>query len=206
MWRKQRSPKALKEENYVSSCKGLMCLWKTSPLGKQNHVGSKGANRAAAWSRDRNCLLRKSLFTLQTYQQLWLRSLLAALCAHHTGRDAHLGSYSHKQPPGFIQRALLKHISEAPPDDPDVPVERGGGVTRPGTVRNRWWSRWLQQEGSVGSFTSGLRLEESYQPHSPCFQHCPPPPSQTPREQNRRLDSPAPGFLHTFCSPLEAVP
>lgn len=115
----------LKEGNYVSSCKGLKCVCKISPLWKQNHFSSKGKQQSGAWKRT---AFSEShyLHSKHTTSSVW-KFPFTALCAQHTARNAHLGSYSHIQPLGIIQRPLFKHVSEALPDDPNIPVKRRVG-------------------------------------------------------------------------------
>lgn len=98
---------------------------KPTTLWEQNNFTSKQKQHPGAWKRT---AFSEShyLHSKHTTSFGW-KFPFTALCAKHTARNAHLGSYSHIQPPGIIQRPLFKHISELLPDDPNIPVKRGVG-------------------------------------------------------------------------------
>lgn len=127
----------------------------------------QGKQQPGAWKR--------TAFSITPYTQLWLQAASGSPMCLRGGRDAHLGSYSHEQPPAGIQGALLKHIPEPLPHHTDIPAKSSARVTRLPTATsavNHGWKQCLQQRGTVGSFTNSLRLcamqpEKLYRPKNP---------------------------------------
>lgn len=110
--------------------------------------------------------------------------------ARHNPKCTH-SSYSHVQPPGFVQGALLKHVSEALPDDPNVP-KRGAGWSH-----SRLGTEARGEETSAGSSTELLLLPQHLS--TPSMEQaghssacCPHPPASPGVCRNARLRLPPP--------------